>query len=463
MLVPAPVATMAPAAAEPMLVPASPSAAATTTAGSGAGVGIGTASKQHKTPALDPARRVLRALLWPARQVERQRQIGRAAATSSSASSSSAARQHHQRQQQQHRPGGATAAPERSLESPPPPQQQQQPQQPQHQQHLVTLHSAASLPPPTPPEPSSPSAAGPRRSRRQHHHHRRRQDSAAAVIAAAPAPTAAAAAAGPPPASPPLPPPPAAARAWAPLRSLLRLLLHHSHRAARNARPHGPGCNDLTPLERTINVATSLPFLAVGLRLLRTRRAPASRRFGRSFVAVGAIAGAYHACPRGGPVRDALRKLDYYSIAWSSSILREAVFGGRKLPSWLALAACVATPLKPTLVTGANLAAIEVRYAQAAWSQGGHVRASWARHVGVAAAGLACFLVEDEAAALGAAAGAAGKTGRAAAVPFNAFHGVWHLLSAAALGLVNVLLGHVEEAFLLEAAEAVGREGALAK
>lgn len=224
-----------------------------------------------------------------------------------------------------------------------------------------------------------------------------------------------------------------------PFRALLRFVLHHSHRAARAARPHGPGCNDATPLERCVNVLTSLPFVAVGAHVLRTRRAPAARRFGRSFLAVGLVAGTYHACPRGHHMRRPLRMLDYYSIAWSSSLLREAV--GVKLPRWAALAACAATPAKPTAVTAANLAVIELAYARAAWASP-CMREAWRRHVGTAGVGIACFLAEDAVVASG-------------QVRFNAFHGVWHLLSACALGLANALLGHVEQALLLEAAEVV--------
>jgi hypothetical protein len=201
-------------------------------------------------------------------------------------------------------------------------------------------------------------------------------------------------------------------------------------------------------------VLTSIPFFLVGAHVLRTRRAPAARRFGRSFLAVGAVAAAYHACPRESRMRDALRKADYYAIAWSSCALREAV--GLKAPPLLMAAACAVTPAKPTLVTGANLVAIEMSYARAALRQGApaHVREAWRRHMLTAGAGVCCFLAEDTVVAAGGLGGGAGPLGG-----FNALHGAWHLLSAAALGLVTALLGHVEQALLLEAAEVVVVDG----
>jgi hypothetical protein len=390
---------------------------------SGGGAASAPSSHQHQhhhhQQQPNPARRVLRVLLSVTRQ-RPQQQRSRAAA---------------------HRPGlpqravaaaavAAAAAPmpaaSASAAAPDAPAAA-----PQHLAPLL-LHSAASLPPPSPPKPDERQP-----SHHHHHHHRRRARVEHESEPEAEAPPAAGSAVAAAAASPPTPT--KKNHNNNPLRALLRFVLHHSHRAARAARPQGPGCNDATPLERAVNVLTSLPFVAVGAHILRTRRAPAARRFGRSFLAVGLVAGTYHACPRGHNLRRPLRMLDYYSIAWSSSLLREAV--GVKLPRWAAAAAAAATPIKPTAVTAGNLAVIELAYARAAWASP-RMREAWRRHVGTAGVGIACFLAEDVVVTSG-------------KVRFNAFHGVWHLLSACALGLANALLGHVEQALLLEAAEVV--------
>jgi hypothetical protein len=384
----------------------------------------------------NPARRVLRALLSVTGGQRPRQQQGRAAAKQQQ-------HQHPQHQHPQQQDEYAAAA----AQTPPPPQQPPPPPE----QQLMMLHSAASLPPPSPP-----AARLPKQQQHDDYHalpplalgaSQDDDHDATATVATTPATTSH--------------PGRRLRHANNPLRRLLRALLHHSHRAARQARPHGPGCNDATPLERLVNVLTSAPFFFVGAAVLRSRKAPAARRFGRSFLAVGAVAAAYHACPRDTPLRQLLRKADYYAIAWSSCCLREAV--GLKAPPALALLGCTVTPLKPTLVTGANLVAIEARYACAALRAGApaHVRAAWRRHLMTAGLGLGCFLGEDAVVAAGGLGRAFPGGGRLAARlgGFNALHGAWHCLSAAALALSNALLGHVEEALLLEAAEVVVADG----
>jgi hypothetical protein len=54
-----------------------------------------------------------------------------------------------------------------------------------------------------------------------------------------------------------------------------------------------------------------------------------------------------------------MRKLDYYTICYTSTVLRRAAH--IPLPPVVAAAAVVVAPLKPTLVTGMNLLLVEVR------------------------------------------------------------------------------------------------------
>jgi hypothetical protein len=59
------------------------------------------------------------------------------------------------------------------------------------------------------------------------------------------------------------------AAAAGPLRRALAWLLHGARRAAAHVSPQGPGNNDTTLFERVTNVATSVPFLVVGVHSLR--------------------------------------------------------------------------------------------------------------------------------------------------------------------------------------------------
>ncbi|KAK9832537.1 hypothetical protein WJX81_007229 [Elliptochloris bilobata] len=144
-------------------------------------------------------------------------------------------------------------------------------------------------------------------------------------------------------------------------------------------KPKGPGSNDRTLSERVINVATSLPFLAVGYCTCRRRQTSEGRQFGAWLMAIGASAAAYHAAD--GRQRVALRKLDYWTIAAATGHMARAArcsaggsydrgpsagVGGRR---WLRGAAlAVVTPLQPTLVSALNIAATEVHFARRALS-----------------------------------------------------------------------------------------------
>jgi hypothetical protein len=143
------------------------------------------------------------------------------------------------------------------------------------------------------------------------------------------------------------------------------------------------------------------------------------------------IAALYHATT--GAARRVFRKLDYYSIAYTSSVLRAAT--GLRAPWPMAAAAALLTPLKPTLVTGANLAAVEARYLASALARPS-LRGVFGAHMGVAIAGISCFALEDVLVLeLG--------------LP-PVFHSLWHTLSALALGLIGPLLAHLEAPLLLE-------------
>lgn len=72
---------------------------------------------------------------------------------------------------------------------------------------------------------------------------------------------------------------------------------------------------------------------------------------------VGVTAALYHGAS--GRWRTVLRKLDYWSISYASSVLRSAA--GVQLPRALQAMSYMLMPIKPTVTTAANLALVEVR------------------------------------------------------------------------------------------------------
>ncbi|KXZ56295.1 hypothetical protein GPECTOR_1g26 [Gonium pectorale] len=190
-------------------------------------------------------------------------------------------------------------------------------------------------------------------------------------------------------------------------------------------RPQGPGDNDKNLPERVLNVATCGMFFQAGRGIIRLCRTAAARRFGWAFVAVGAVATLYHAS--WGRLRPLARKVDYYSIALSSILLRHAVVG--PLPRLLAAATLVAVPFRPTLVTTSNFTAVEVRYLLLALS---HPRLlpAWAAHTGLSVAATACFSLED--------------VPPLAWFPFT--HAAFHVLSAAAFLTLPSALNQIADA-----------------
>ncbi|KAK9835265.1 hypothetical protein WJX84_012011 [Apatococcus fuscideae] len=92
-------------------------------------------------------------------------------------------------------------------------------------------------------------------------------------------------------------------------------------------KPQGPGCNDSSLRERVVNVATSLPFLAVGRHELGQSKNSDRKIYGLSMLAVGLAATAYHCSS--GSIRKAFRRADYWTIALASSRLARVVHGGK--------------------------------------------------------------------------------------------------------------------------------------
>ena len=104
----------------------------------------------------------------------------------------------------------------------------------------------------------------------------------------------------------------------------------------------------------------------LSLCVYRTCRTAASRHYGRAFLCVGLVATLYHGSS--GACRRVARKLDYWTIAYSSNCLRGVMMGPAQLQARagachraLNLVALLGTPFKPSLVSTANLLLVEVR------------------------------------------------------------------------------------------------------
>ncbi|KAG2455098.1 hypothetical protein HYH02_000918 [Chlamydomonas schloesseri] len=209
-----------------------------------------------------------------------------------------------------------------------------------------------------------------------------------------------------------------------PRRGLLRQLGRALRFVGANLGPKGPGENDKTRVERLLNVATCGMFFQAGGRIVRLCRAAAARRFGWAFCAVGVVATVYHAS-WGERFRPAARKVDYWSIAVSSMLLRGVLVG--RLPALAAAAMVAAIPFKPSLVSTTNFMAVEIRYMLLALSCPSLLPA-WAAHTGMSLTATACFSLED--------------TPLLSWFPYT--HATFHALSAAAFltlpGAMNTML-----------------------
>jgi hypothetical protein len=135
------------------------------------------------------------------------------------------------------------------------------------------------------------------------------------------------------------------------------------------------------------------------------------------------------------------RKLDYYTICFTSTMLRRAAH--IQLPAAMSLAALLVAPMKPTVVTGANLALVESKFLHHALKHA-HLRPSFRLHISTAVIGMGFFAFEDAASAMGWPA---------------VLHSLWHCLSALAMGCTNSLLQHLEVMLLVEGVQLKAAEG----
>lgn len=190
-------------------------------------------------------------------------------------------------------------------------------------------------------------------------------------------------------------------------------------------RPMGDCPNDNHPLDRWINVATSLPFIGVGMHALRRRRTSEGRQQAWMMMGVGLTATAYHAAS--GRARELARKLDYWMIAACSVQTIKTLFADRRLARGAMNLSLLAVPFRPLWVTTASTLAMQGEFVRQAAAHKA-IRPALRAHLLASTAGAAAFVAEDVLMERGC----------------HLVHAVWHLLSCAAVTTMNGLLEHKE-------------------
>lgn len=190
-----------------------------------------------------------------------------------------------------------------------------------------------------------------------------------------------------------------------------------------SARPQGHGVCDHNDFERRANILTSLPYLAIGMHMLRKRQTAEGRWYGASLLGVGAGSMTYH-CSRG-RWRAAGRKVDYWAIsAASAALVRASRPGTPRAATALSLAL---TPFQPFAVVCVNGAVAEMDFLQRARRRPGLQRAH-ALHIATSAAGGAAFVGEE------------------VRPKMPLIHTAWHLLSAASVAATGAFFADLEAA-----------------
>lgn len=167
--------------------------------------------------------------------------------------------------------------------------------------------------------------------------------------------------------------------------------------------------------------------------LPRQQQQAEGKAFGKSVVAVGCVATAYHASS--GRVRVWLRKADYWCISWATSRLLRALHPGSRAVQRATSLVLPAVPFQPFAISAANICAAEVEFVRMA-SRDEQQAASVTRHAASLAAGLACFALEDIALERG----------------VVIVHAAWHLLACMALFETGGLLRCRSNALMLRKA-----------
>lgn len=178
---------------------------------------------------------------------------------------------------------------------------------------------------------------------------------------------------------------------------------------------HGCCQGDQTFLERTANVVTSLPFIALGFQAPRTNLN--TKLYANSLIGVGVASSLYHSSK--GKLRKYFRWADYTMIATATVCLSRAL--RNENPKLLMAASALLLPVQPLMVSALHTGMMEVAFAKRAIKDP-ELRTIHTVHKMSSLLGGAFFIADD-------------------VFPQTPFlHAAWHLAAAVGVGTCNKLL-----------------------
>lgn len=215
-------------------------------------------------------------------------------------------------------------------------------------------------------------------------------------------------------------------------------LQHMAVRIGGMLQPQGGSSNDDTAIERTINIATSLPFLTMGADMMRRRKTSEGKVHGASLVAVGISATLYHAS--WGAARDLFRKLDYWTISISAMQMVKAMYPQQKWVKRAADASLAVVPFRPFWISTTGTTIMQAEFIRQARLHE-TIRPELQRHVAAATFGAAAFALEDPL--------------REKGIGF--VHSAWHVLALWGVATLGALVDHKETLHAVGKIESVKR------
>lgn len=178
---------------------------------------------------------------------------------------------------------------------------------------------------------------------------------------------------------------------------------------------HGCCQGDNSFMERTANVLTSLPFIALGFQA--PRKNLNTKLYANSLIGVGVTSSLYHSSK--GNLRKYLRWADYTMIATATVCLSRAL--RNENPKMLMAASALLLPVQPLMVSALHTGMMEVAFAKRALKDP-DLRTAHTVHKMSSLLGGAFFIADD-------------------VFPQTPFlHAAWHLAAAVGVGTCNKLL-----------------------
>ncbi|XP_024381558.1 uncharacterized protein [Physcomitrium patens] len=174
---------------------------------------------------------------------------------------------------------------------------------------------------------------------------------------------------------------------------------------------------DSTVMESVVNVATSFPFVLIGLRV--PRKDFSTTMYSNSLIGVGLASTLYHTSR--GEVRKSTRWGDYAMIATSTLCMSSALKNDNKNSRALMLASIMMLPFQPLLVTAIHTSLAEATFARKV-IENPKLRGAHALHTASTLVGGALFVADD-------------------IYPDTPYiHAAWHVAAAVGVMTINTLI-----------------------